>query len=236
MLDAIFAVIYIAVMLLYSVQLTIWSLVVVPFFVGLTFVSAPIIRKQLREQAESNARVQSHLVETVGGMETIKGQSMEIHSRWRWQQLYGGQITSGFRNVVTSTAAGSASQFLEQLSGLIVLWIGASLVLKGELTLGQLFAFRILASYVTSPLLRMANLWQNFQETALSLERLADIVDHPQELEITGEQKPPIPPIVGTVEYKGVNFRFGKEERLTFRILISKLQRIFYRCSRRRFW
>ena len=213
-LDAIFAVIYIAVMLLYSVQLTIWSLVVVPLFIGLTFVSAPIIRKQLREQAEANARVQSHLVETVGGMETIKGQSMEIHSRWRWQQLYGGQITSGFRNVVTSTAAGSASQFLEQLSGLIVLWIGASLVLKGELTLGQLIAFRILASYVTSPLLRMANLWQNFQETALSLERLADIVDHPQELEITGEQKPPIPPIVGTVEYKGVNFRFGEEGAL----------------------
>ena len=223
-LDAIFAIIYIAVMLLYSVQLTVWSLVVVPLFIGLTLVSAPIIRKQLREQAEANARVQSHLVETVGGMETIKGQSMEIHSRWRWQQLYGGQITSGFRNTVTSTAAGSASQFLEQLSGLIVLWIGASLVLKGELTLGQLIAFRILASYVTSPLLRMANLWQNFQETALSLERLADIVDHPQELEITGEQKPPIPPIVGTVEYKGVNFRFGKEGALNLSNINFKIE------------
>ena len=224
-LDAIFAVIYIAVMLLYSVQLTIWSLVVVPLFVGLTFVSAPIIRKQLREQAEANARVQSHLVETVGGMETIKGQSMEIHSRWRWQQLYGGQITSGFRNVVTSTAAGSASQFLEQLSGLIVLWIGASLVLKGELTLGQLIAFRILASYVTSPLLRMANLWQNFQETALSLERLADIVDHPQELEITGEQMPPIPPVMGSVEYKGVNFKFGEEGPLNLSNINFKVEK-----------
>ena len=210
-LDAVFAVIYIAVMLLYSVQLTIWSLIVVPLFVGLTLITAPIIRKQLRDQAEANARVQSHLVETVGGMETIKGQSMEIHSRWRWQQLYGGQISSGFKNVVTSTAAGSASQFLEQLSGLMVLWIGASLVLKGEMSLGQLIAFRILAGYVTSPLLRIANLWQNFQETALSLERLADIVDHPQELEVTGEQKPPIPPVVGSVEYNGVNFRFVEQ-------------------------
>ena len=73
------------------------GLVVVPLFVGVTFLSAPIIRKQLREQAEANARVQNHLVETVGGMETIKGQSMEIHSRWRWQQLYGGQISSGSR-------------------------------------------------------------------------------------------------------------------------------------------
>ena len=213
-LDAVFAVIYIGVMLLYSVQLTFWSLAVVPLFIGVTAVAAPMIRRQLREQAEANARVQSHLVETLGGMETIKGQSMEIHSRWRWQQLYGGQIASGFRNVVTSTAAGSATQFLEQLSGLLVLWVGASLVLKGEMTLGQLIAFRILASYVTSPLLRMANLWQNFQETALSLERLADIVDHPQELEITGEQKPPIPPIVGQVEYSGVSFRFAEQGKL----------------------
>ena len=210
-LDAVFAVIYIAVMLLYSVQLTFWSLAVVPLFVGITFLSAPVIRRQLREQAEANARVQSHLVETLGGMETVKGQSMELHSRWRWQQLYGSQIQSGFRNVVTSTAAGSASQFLEQLSGLLVLWVGASLVLKGEMSLGQLIAFRILASYVTNPLLRLANLWQNFQETALSLERLADIVDHPEELEIMGEQKPPIPPIVGEVEYSGISFRFGNQ-------------------------
>ena len=209
-LDAVFAFLYIAVMLLYSVQLTFWALAVVPLFVAVTFFSAPIIRKQLRDQAEANARVQSHLVETLGGMETIKGQGMEIHSRWRWQQLYGGQIQSGFRNVVTSTAAGSTSQFLEQLSGLVVLWVGASLVLRGELTLGQLIAFRILAGNVTSPLLRMANLWQNFQETSLSLERLADIVDHPQELEITGEQKPPIPPLIGQVNYSGVGFRFAE--------------------------
>ena len=118
-------------------------------------------------------------------------------------------MQSGFRNVVTSTAAGSTSQFLEQLSGLVVLWVGASLVLKGELTLGQLIAFRILAGNVTSPLLRMANLWQNFQETSLSLERLADIVDHPQELELTGDQKPPIPPVIGNVEYLSVGFRFS---------------------------
>ncbi|MEB3184614.1 MAG: ABC transporter transmembrane domain-containing protein, partial [Cyanobacteriota bacterium] len=210
-LDAVFAVIYIAVMMIYSVPLTFWSLAVVPFFIGVTFLAAPVVRRQLREQAEANARVQSHLVETLGGMETVKGQSMELHSRWRWQQLYGSQIQSGFRTVVTSTAAGSASQFLEQLSGLLVLWVGASLVLKGEMTLGQLIAFRILASNVTNPLLRLTNLWQNFQETALSLERLADIVDHPEELEIMGEQRPPIPPIVGEVEYSGVSFRFGKQ-------------------------
>jgi len=208
-LDAVFSVIYIAVMLLYSPMLTAWALGVVPFFIGLTAAAAPIIRAQLREQAEANARVQSHLVETLGGMETVKGQGMELHSRWRWQQLYGGQISAGFRNTVTSTAAGSASHFFEQLSGLLVLWVGAGLVLQGQLTLGQLIAFRILSGYVTGPLLRLATLWQNFQETALSLERLSDIVDHPQEIEIAGEQLPPLPPVLGAIRYERVNFRFG---------------------------
>ena len=210
-LDAVFSVIYIAVMLLYSVQLTFWSLAVVPFFIGLTVVAAPVIRRQLRDQAEANARVQSHLVETLSGMETVKGQGMELHSRWRWQQLYGSQIQAGFRNTLTSTASSSASHFLEQLSGLLVLWVGANLVYKGELTLGQLIAFRILAGYVTSPLLRMATLWQSFQETNLSLERLSDIVDHPEEIEIAGEQLPPMPPIEGAISYSGVSFRFASQ-------------------------
>ena len=208
LLDAIFSVIYIGVMLLYSVQLTFWALAVLPLFMILTMAVAPIIRRQLRQQAEANARVQSHLVETLSGMETVKGQGMELPSEWRWEQLYGSQIEAGFRNTITSTAAGSASQFLEQISGLLVIWMGAILVLKGQLTLGQLIAFRILSSYVTSPLLRLASLWQNFQETALSLERLSDIVDHREEIEITGENLPPLPPIQGSISYEGVNFRF----------------------------
>ena len=154
-------------------------------------------------------RVQSHLVETLSGMETVKGQGMELPSEWRWEQLYGGQIEAGFRNTITSTAAGSANQFLGQVSGLIVIWFGAMLVLEGKMTLGQLIAFRILSGYVTSPLLRLASLWQNFQETALSLERLSDIVDHREEIEIAGENLPPIPPLQGAISYEGVNFRFG---------------------------
>jgi len=213
-LDALFAFIYITVMLLYSVSLTFWALCVVPLFLSVTLLSAPIVRRQLRQQAEVNARLQSHLVETLGGIETVKGQGMEIHSRWRWQQLYGGMIQSGFQNVITSTATSSATQFLEQLSGLLVLWVGAALVLKGEMTLGQLIAFRILAGYVTNPLLRLANLWQNFQETSLSLERLADIVDQPEELEIAGEKKPPLKPINGEVDYQSVSFRFAGQQTL----------------------
>ena len=106
----------------------------------------------------------------------------------------------------------------------MVIWIGASLVLRGDMTLGQLIAFRILAGQVTSPLLRMANLWQSFQSTALSLERLADIVDHPQELEVSGEGMPPIPPVMGSIEYKGVSFRFSEEGALNLSNISFKIE------------
>lgn len=209
-LDVIFSFVYIAVMLLYSVPLTLAALGVVPLFVLLTVIVSPIIRRQIRERAESNAKVQSHLVETLTGIETVKGQGMELPSVWRWEQLYDNQIVAGFKNTITSTAAGSINQFLGQLSGLIILWFGASLVLEGKLTLGQLIAFRILSGYVTTPILRLSSLWQNFQETALSLERLGDIVDHPEEIEITGENLPPMPSIEGKIEYGNLSFRFGK--------------------------
>ena len=207
-LDSIFSILYIAVMLSYSVSLTLWALAVIPFFIGLTFGVAPLIRNQLQRRAEAKAKVQSHLVEILSGMETVKSQGMELPSEWRWEQFYGRQIQLGFQNTFTSTAASSTNQFLQQVSGLLVIWVGAILVLQGKMTLGQLIAFRILSGYVTNPLLRLATLWQNFQETALSLERLSDIVDDQEEIEIKGQNLPPMPIIKGMISYSNVNFRF----------------------------
>tara|TARA_Y100001968_G_scaffold231492_1_gene214262 strand:+ start:1738 stop:4662 length:2925 start_codon:yes stop_codon:yes gene_type:complete len=209
LLDSFFSIIYIAVLLSYSVQLTIWALGVLPLFILLTISVSPVLRSQLRTKAEATAKVNSHLVESLSGMETIKGQKMELSTQWRWEQMYGDQIHAGFKNIVTNTAASSISNFLQQLSGLIIIWAGAAMVLEGKLTLGQLIAFRILSNYVTSPLLRLASLWQNFQETSISLERLSDIVDHPEEIEIAGENLPPIPSIMGEIIYEKVNFRFA---------------------------
>ena len=142
-------------------------------------------------------------------METIKGQGMELYSEWRWEKFYERQIREGFKNTITSTSAGAASNFLKQVSGLIVIWVGATLVLKGQMTIGQLIAFRILSGYVTGPMLRIVSLWQNFQETIISLERLSDVVDQKEEIEIAGENLPPLSPIKGKVNYKNLNFRFS---------------------------
>ncbi len=206
-LDAVFSVIYIIVMLIYSPILTLVALGIIPLFVVMTLLFSPTIRRQLRVKAERNAETQSYLVEVMSGIQTVKAQNIELRSRWQWQERYARYVTAGFQTVITSTLASSISGFLNKLSGLLVLWVGAYLVLEGKLSLGQLIAFRIIASYVTSPILRLTQLWQNFQETALSLERLADIVDTPQEAE-QDRQNIPMPFIQGAVKYENVSFRF----------------------------
>ncbi|PZO38657.1 MAG: peptidase C39 [Pseudanabaena frigida] len=207
-LDAIFSVVYIIVMLCYSWLLTLIALGTVPLFALLTLTVSPIMRKQLRKKAEQNASTQSYLVEMISGIQTVKAQSSELKSRWEWQHRYARYVSDGFNTVVTSTTAASISQFLSQFSNLLLLWVGVYLVLSKNLTLGQLIAFRIIAGYTTTPLLRLIQLWQNFQGTALSLERLSDIINYPQEQEESERLNIPMPSIKGAVRYENVYFRF----------------------------
>ena len=209
LLDISFSFIYIAVMLLYSVTLTLWTLSVIPLFLLLAYTVAPLIRRLVEQRAQAYARVQSHLVVGIAGVETVKTQKLEYQNKWRWRKLYNEQISLSFKNVVTGTSASSVAKFLDQLSGLIVIWVGASMVLRSELTVGQLIAFRIIAGYVTGPILRLATFWQNFQETAISIDRLGDVINSPTESEIHGAGLMPLPPIKGSVEFKNVSFRFS---------------------------
>jgi ATP-binding cassette, subfamily B, bacterial HlyB/CyaB len=212
-LDAVFSVMYIGVMLLYSPFLTAVALSTLPLFVILSFIVSPIVRRQLRVKAECNAQNQSYLVEALSGIYTVKAQSMERRSRNQWQTFYDRYVAASFNSIITYTLAGSSSNFLNQLSSVLVLWVGASLVLDSKLTLGQLIAFRIIAGYVTGPLLRLLTIWQNFQETALSIERLSDIVDSPLEVEEENRFNIPMPLIQGKVVYEDLLFQFTSHGR-----------------------
>jgi ATP-binding cassette subfamily B protein len=129
-------------------------------------------------------------------------------SRWKWQDLYNRYISRSFEKTITGTALVETSQVLQKLSQLLVLWVGASLVLEGEMSLGQLIAFRIISGYVTQPLLRLSSIWQNIQELKVSFERLADVVDTPEESNEADKQKIPLPPIEGEVVFQDVSFAF----------------------------
>ncbi|QEY32338.1 ATP-binding cassette domain-containing protein [Synechococcus sp. RSCCF101] len=207
-LDAAFSVIYIVVMALYSWILTIVALVVLPIQIGLTLLGAPLFRRQFRQAAEENARTQSHLVEVLTGIQTVKAQNVEMVSRWKWQERYARYISRTFEKTITGTALNQTSQVLQKISQLLVLWVGAAMVLDGKLTLGQLIAFRIISGYVTQPLLRLSGIWQSIQELRVSFERLADVIDTPQESGETDQSKIPLPPVSGHVSFENVSFSF----------------------------
>jgi ATP-binding cassette subfamily B protein len=208
-LDAVFSVVYIGIMLFYDVRLTIVALVVVPFMAGVAVFCAPILRRQIRRRAEEHAKSQAHLIETLTGVQTLKAGNIEQPSRWEWQKRYAGFVSAGFHAVLTSTAMNSSTTLLTRLGDLAVLWYGAVLVIKGELTLGQLIAFRIIAGYVTTPLMRLAQSWQSFQEVALSVERLGDVLDSPPEQKPEEASNIPMPAIDGRVQFDSVTFSYA---------------------------
>ena len=209
-LDAVFSLIYVGVMMVYSGVLTAVTLGVIPLFIALTFIASPAIKAQLRKAAEKNAATQALLVESLSGVQTIKAQNAENTVRWRWQRRYSSFMSESFKSLLIGISTGTTGAFLSQLSGLITLWVGAYLVIQGELTIGQLIAFRIISGYVVGPLINLATSWQTFQGVALSIERLSDVVDAQPEGSDNEADQLPLPPVAGEVIFQSVDFRFGE--------------------------
>ena len=177
-LNLIFAVLYLIVMFIYSPFLSVVALSTFPIYLLIVFVVAPIYKSFIRAKAVAHAKTQSHLIEVIAGIQTVKAQHFELTARWKWQDRYRKMVTEGFKSAALGTTAGEFGNFLNQLSSLLVLWCGMYLVIQGEFSLGQLIAFRIISGNVTSPLLQLAGLYQGFQGVQLSMERLSDILDN----------------------------------------------------------
>jgi ATP-binding cassette subfamily B protein len=119
-------------------------------------------------------------------------------------------MSASFNTILTQTASGSISHFLNQLSGLALLWVGAYLVIDNKLTIGGLIAFRIIAGNVTGSLLRFVSVWQSFQEVGMSVERLRDVFDSATEVDADDRNNIPMPEVYGAVTFEEVSFRFGE--------------------------
>ncbi|MCU0545548.1 MAG: ABC transporter transmembrane domain-containing protein [Oscillatoriaceae cyanobacterium Prado104] len=207
-LDAIFSVVYVAVMISYSIQLTFVSLAVVPILALMIVLINPLVLRLIKQRNNRFADTQSYLVEVVTGIQTVKAQNIELKSRWEWSGRYAKFITASFKTILTGTTAGTISTFLNQVGNLAQLWVGAYLVLDNKMTLGQLIAFRIISGNVTGSLLRFVSVWQSFQEVSMSIDMLKDIIDTPTETSDEDRNNIPMPAIQGSVSYEEVSFRF----------------------------
>ncbi|MTJ09588.1 type I secretion system permease/ATPase [Anabaena sp. UHCC 0204] len=206
-LDSIFAVVYLGLMFYYNIPLTFVALAVLPLFATLTIVATPILRNWLNETFNRSADSQSFLVETVTGIHSVKAHAAEPVARERWEGLFARFIRTSFKASTTSNISSNIGDFLTNFSTLLILWFGAKLVIDQQLTIGQLIAFQMLSGRVTSPLLRLVQLWQNLQQVLLSVDRIGDILNAAPETEAgTGLV---LPSLKGEVNFEQVFFRYN---------------------------
>jgi len=206
-LDLLFTVVFIAVMFWYSAKLTLISLVALPLFAVLSVVVTPILRKRLKKKFECNAASQSYLVEMVTGIQTVKSLAIEPQLKKRWEDLLAEYVKASFRSGFLGSAASSVAQFIQKSASLAILWFGARMVMVSEITVGQLIAFQMLSGRVAEPILRLATLWQDFQQVRLSIDRLGDILNFPAEPD-NAAGRASLGKIEGQVDFEHASFKY----------------------------
>jgi len=204
-IDLFFSIIFIAVMCLYSVWLTLVVVFSLPVYAGISMLITPVLRKRLDEKFARTADNQAFLVETVSGVETVKSMALEPQFTRRWDNQLAGYVAAGFR----VTALGNVGQQLIQLVGklvsLVTLYLGARLVIEGKLSVGQLVAFNMMSQHVAVPVLRLAQLWQDFQQVGISMSRLGDILNTRTEL---AQSRQTLPAVRGDISFQSIRFRY----------------------------
>jgi ATP-binding cassette, subfamily B, bacterial HlyB/CyaB len=206
-IDLFFTFVFLAVMFIYSPLLTAIVLGSFPFYIGISVAATPLFRERLDDKFARGAENQAFLVETVSGVETLKAMAVEPQMQRRWEEQLAGYVAASFRVIRLSNTASQTVQLISKLVTAGILYFGARLVIDGSLTIGELVAFNILASRVSAPVLRLAQMWQDFHQAKLSVARLGDILNTPAESTFsTGRTA--LPALKGDVVFDNVTFRY----------------------------
>jgi len=206
-IDLSFTFVFLGVMFLYSPLLTWIVLASFPFYIGISALATPLFRRRLDEKFQRGAQNQAFLVESVTGVETLKAMAVEPQMQRRWEEQLAGYVAASFRVMSLGNTASQAVQLVNKLVIAGMLYFGAKLVIQGDLTVGELVAFNMLASRVSAPVLRLAQIWQDFHQARLSIARLGDILNATAE-PTYNPTRAALPAIRGEVSFEHVTFRY----------------------------
>ncbi len=206
-IDLFFTFVFLGLMAFYSPLLTCVLLASFPFYIAISVAATPLFRYRLDEKFKRGAENQSFLVESVTAVETLKSMAVEPQMQRRWEEQLAGYVASSFRLVSLSNVASNGVQLVNKLNTAALLYFGATLVIDGSLTVGELVAFNMLSARVTAPVLRLAQLWQDFHQARLSVERLGDILNTTAEPTYS-PGRAALPAIRGEVTFEHVGFRY----------------------------
>jgi ATP-binding cassette, subfamily B, bacterial HlyB/CyaB len=213
-LDLFFSAVFLVVMFWYSRTLSFILLASIPVYVAISVFFTPLLRQRLNDKFNKGSESQSFLVEAINGLDTIK--TMAVEPRWthRWDQTLASYVRSSLRANNVGMLAGGAVNLTGKLVTLLLLWFGAKEVMSSELTLGEFIAFNMLAGQVASPIIRMAQLWNDYQQVGVSIRRLADILNAPQE---TTSNAARLPRLQGRISFADVWFKYQSDRPYVLR-------------------
>ena len=207
LLDLVFTVVFLVVMWFYSPILTVIVMASLPLYALLSISITPAIRARLHEKFNRGADNQSFLVEAISGIQTVKALAVEPPLLRKWEEQLAGYVRASFRATSLMTVAGQTAACIQKVTIVALLWVGAYRVIEGDLTIGQLIAFNMLSAQVTGPLLRLVNLWQEFQQVGISVQRLGDILNTQPEPSYN-PNRTTLPQVNGQILFEDVTFRY----------------------------
>jgi len=206
-LDLLFTFVFLAVMTYYSLTLTLVTVAAFPLYIGISAGLTPLFRRRLDEKFERGAENQAFLVESITGIETLKAMAVEPQMQRRWEEQLAGYVASSFRVVNLNNVASEAVQLINKVVTAATLFLGAKLVISGTLSVGELIAFNMLSGRVSTPVLRLAQIWQDFHQARLSVDRLGDVLNTMPE-PTSSPARAALPPIRGRITFDHVSFRY----------------------------
>ena len=206
-MDLLFTFVFLAVMAFYSLPLTGVVLASLPFYILISALVTPVFRHSLNEKFNRGAENQSFLVESITGIQTLKALAVEPQMQRRWEEQLAAYVRASFRVSNLGNWASQGIQLINKLVTAAILFFGAKAVIAGNMTIGELVAFNMLAGRVSQPVLRIAQMWQDFHQARISVERLGDILNTTAEPTFT-PGRTALPDIKGTISFEHVDFRY----------------------------
>ncbi|MGI8839919.1 MAG: type I secretion system permease/ATPase [Caulobacteraceae bacterium] len=220
-LDLFFSIIFLVVLFIYSPLLTVIVVAALPLYVVLSLGLTPIFRERLNERFKRGAENQAFLVETISGVETVKSMALEPVMQRRWEEQIAAYVRSAFDVISVGNIATQATTLINSITTVLILFFGAQLVIANKLTVGELVAFNMISSQLSAPVLRLAQLWQDFQQVRISIDRLGDILNTTPEPGQSDQAS--LPPIKGDIHLDNISFRYRLDAQPVLREISLKI-------------
>ena len=207
LLDALFSIVFVLVMFYYSWSLTLLTLAFLPLSLVQNVMATPLYKKRIEAVWAAGAENSCFMVEAVTGVSTVKSMSIEPQFKDKWEHLVGKNLNENFRTATFQLGLGSLSSIVKLLTSMSIFWFGGNMVMRGDMTLGQLIAFQMLSGQFSGPIMNLVGAWQTVQQSGLAMERMGDIL-HRQQEPVLSPLRQKLPTIHGEVRLENLVFRY----------------------------